>query len=95
MDSNEEKDAAYIANKKDLDLVLFPYKGDYELIRIPTLPVPISYISQLLSKTVFDPYALGNEECSLLVSHGILEQQGNNLYISDYGAKFLDILVGK
>lgn len=95
MDSFEEKDAAYMANIKDLDLVLFPHKSDYELIRIPTLPVPISYISQLLGKTVFDPSSLGEEECSLLLRHGILERQGNNLYISDYGAKFLDVLVGK
>lgn len=85
----------YNENREKFDYVLFPSRNKYDLIRIPTLPYPVSYISSLLSRVVFDPYTLNGEDCSLLLHHGILERQGNNLYISDYGAKFLDVLVGK
>ncbi|MCA1917059.1 CRISPR-associated protein Csx14 [Methanospirillum hungatei] len=94
-EKEEEKIKIYEENKEMLEYILFPPKKDYELIRIPTLPYPVSYIGTLLSRVVFDPYMLNEEDCSLLLHHGILERQGNNLYISDYGAKFLDVLVGK
>ncbi len=94
-DSPDEKRQIYLDNQEMFDLILFPPKHEYDLIRIPTLPYPTSMISTLLSRVVFDPYMLSEEDCTLLLRHGILERQGNNLYISDYGAKFLDVLVGK
>jgi len=94
-ENEEDKIMIYADNREMFEYILYPPKNEYELIRIPTLPYPVSYISSLLSRVVFDPYMLNEEDCSLLLHHGILERQGNNLYISDYGAKFLDVLVGK
>ncbi|MDX8551956.1 CRISPR-associated protein Csx14 [Methanospirillum sp. J.3.6.1-F.2.7.3] len=94
-ENEEEKSQIYHENQEMFEFMLFPPRNEYELIRIPTLPYPVSFISSLLSRVVFDPYTLNKEDCSLLLHHGILEQNGNNLYISDYGAKFLDVLVGK
>ncbi|MDD1724758.1 MAG: CRISPR-associated protein Csx14 [Methanospirillum sp.] len=94
-ESEEEKSKIYQENRDMFDRVLFPAKHEYEMIRIPTLPFPVSYISSLVNRVVFDPGMLSKEDCTVLVQHGILEQGGNNLYISDYGAKLLDVLVGK
>lgn len=93
--SIENKKTIYCENQEMFELVLFPDKSEYEIIRIPTLPFPISYISSLLSRAVFEPGMLSKDDCTVLVKHGILERGGNNLYFSDYGAKFLDVLIGK
>ena len=93
--SEEEKEKIYLENRDMFNRVLFPARTEYEIVRIPTLPYPISYISSIVNRVIFDPDMLSKDDCNQLVQHGIIEREGNNLYISDYGARLLDVLVGK
>lgn len=92
--SEEEKIACYQRRKKEFDHLLFPPETEYQLIRIPTLPYPESYLVNLIQGIMSDIDDLPKPEQIKLNRHGILEKGRSKYYLSDYGRRFIEVLLG-
>jgi len=101
LDTDDDKIDYYKQYEKEFNDLLFPPKSQYDLIRIPTLPYPASYLSKILniidftnlSGPIIDINNLNYDEKELLYRHDILQKIGNRYKISDYGKKIIEILV--
>ncbi len=94
-DSEEEKLKLYKERERHFNSLLFPDRKEYEIIRIPTLPYPREYLARLITALMQNPESLSVEEKRMLEAHGILEKFGNNFRMTDYGKRFMDVLIGK
>jgi CRISPR-associated protein Csx14 len=93
--TENEKLNLYLEKERYFDTLLFPDKSEYEIVRIPTLPYPKGYLTKILTAVYSDPEMLSSEEKVLLERHGIFERTGNRHYLSDYGRRFVEVLLGK
>ncbi|MCX7999723.1 MAG: hypothetical protein N3A69_12355, partial [Leptospiraceae bacterium] len=91
----EEKLKIYKEREKYFNSLLFPDKRDYEIIRIPTLPYPRDYLARVITATLQDLESLSNDEKLLLEAHGILEKLGRKFKLTDYGKRFMEVLLGR
>jgi CRISPR-associated protein Csx14 len=93
--SDEEKLKIYREKERFFNSLLFPSPNEFEIVRIPTLPYPKEYLQRLLLNLLHNIDALSLEEKIMLEKHGILERRGSRFQISDYGRKFVDVLLGR
>jgi CRISPR-associated protein Csx14 len=75
--NDEEKVKVYREKERYFNGLLFPSKYEYEVVRIPTLPYPSSYLRKK----------------ELLYRHGLLNKIGKRYVVSDYGKKFVEVLI--
>ncbi|MFN3384502.1 MAG: CRISPR-associated protein Csx14 [Archaeoglobaceae archaeon] len=94
-ESYEEKLRIYKEREKHFDSLLFPDKKEYEIIRIPTLPYPGDYLAKIINATLTNLDSLSREEKRLLEAHGILEVVGRRYILTDYGKRFMEVIVGR
>ncbi|MDK2795320.1 MAG: hypothetical protein PWQ22_659 [Archaeoglobaceae archaeon] len=95
VEEKEEKIKIYREKERYFNSLLFPDRKDYEIVRIPTLPYPKDYLARIVTLTLQDVESLSNEEKRMLESHGILEKVGTKFRITEYGRKFLEVLIGR
>ena len=91
----EEKLKIYREKERYFNSLLFPTPDDFEIVRIPTLPYPREYLQKILVNLLQNIEAFSLEEKLMLEKHGILERIGSRFILSDYGKKFVDVLLGK
>lgn len=90
-ESEEEKVRIYEERKRHFDSLMFPV--DYEVVRIPTIPIPEDYIRRLVDVIFNDKLdSLTYSEREMLLRHGILERVGSKLKVTDFGKKFAEVL---
>lgn len=94
-ESDDEKLKIYKEREKHFNSLLFPDRKEYEIIRIPTLPYPREYLARILTALLQDIETLSIEEKRSLEVHGILEKIGGKFRITDYGKKFVEVLLGR
>uniref|UniRef100_A0A7C4WIY1 CRISPR-associated protein Csx14 n=1 Tax=Geoglobus ahangari TaxID=113653 RepID=A0A7C4WIY1_9EURY len=94
-ESYEEKLRIYREKERYFNNLLFPSPNEFEIVRIPTLPYPKEYLQRILVNLVQNLDALTLEEKLMLEKHGILERTGSRFYLSDYGKRFVDVLLGR
>ena len=91
--SEEEKLKIYMENKRFFDALMFP--RDYEIIRIPTVPIPENYIKRIVEVIYRKEIEnLTPSEKDLLSRHGLIEKYGKKYVVTDFGRKFAEVLVG-
>jgi CRISPR-associated protein Csx14 len=93
--NDEEKVEIYKEKEKYFNSLLFPHLSDFEIVRIPTLPYPPEYLQRILVNLLKNIEAFSLEERLMLEKHGILERLGGRFILSEYGKKFVDVLLGK
>jgi len=93
--SKDEKIRIYNEKERYFNSLLFPAKSYYRILRIPTLPYPKSYLTKIITAAYSDIDALSPDEKILLERHGILERVGTRYSLSEYGKKFVEVLLGK
>jgi CRISPR-associated protein Csx14 len=91
-DNEEEKIEIYREKEKMFNSLMFP--NDFEVIRIPTVPIPLDYIKRLVdilyNGRVED---LTFSEREILMHHGLIERAGRKFRVSDFGRRFAEVLV--
>lgn len=93
--SKDEKIKIYNEKERYFNSLLFPVKSEYEILRIPTLPYPKSYLMKIITAVHSDIDTLSSNEKILLERHGILERAGKRYFLSEYGRKFVKAFLGK
>ncbi|MEM2086401.1 MAG: CRISPR-associated protein Csx14 [Archaeoglobaceae archaeon] len=93
--SDEEKLKIYKERERHFNSLLFPERKEYDIIRIPTLPYPREYLAKLVNATLQDLNILSNEEKQMLEAHGIVEKLGGKFRVTEYGKRFMEVLIGK
>lgn len=92
--ANEEEEKMRIYREKEryFDSLLFP--KDYEVVRIPTIPIPQDYIRRLVD-VIFNEKldSLTYSEKEMLSRHGLVEKAGNKLRVTEFGRTFAEVLV--
>ncbi len=90
----DEKVKIYKEREKHFNSLLFPKMKEYEVVRIPTIPYPLNYLRKILRAIYTSEIEnLSSEEKELLFRHGLLKKAGRNYYVSDYGKKFVEVLI--
>ena len=91
-ETEEEKIIIYKEKERYFDSLLFP--EDYEVVRIPTIPIPQDYIRRLVDILFNEKLdSLTYSEKEMLLRHGLIERVGNKLKVTDFGRKFAEVLV--
>jgi len=93
--TDEERLEIYKEKEKYFNSLLFPHLSEFEIVRIPTLPYPREYFQRILVNLLQNIEAFSPEERLMLEKHGILERIGSRFILSDYGKKFVEVLLGK
>lgn len=93
--SSDRKLALYAKNEVAFTRLLFPPPAQSELVRIPTLPYPAGHLTSLITALRTDIMRIPLAEQQWLASHGILEQGKSAYYLTEYGVRFVDVLIGK
>ena len=87
-ESEEEKLSIYKEKEKYFNALMFP--KDYEVVRIPTIPIPEDYVRKIIQALYKgDLESLTPSERELLARHGLIE--GGK--VSEFGKKFAEALV--
>jgi CRISPR-associated protein Csx14 len=90
-----EMEDMYQKKSREFNSLLFPDPSSFEIIRIPVLPYPKSYFFKLVTNLKSNIESLSNEEKRLLWGCGVLDKTGTRYYLSDYGEKFFNVLMGR
>jgi CRISPR-associated protein Csx14 len=93
--SDEEKLRIYREKERFFNSLLFPSPNEFEIVRIPTLPYPRDYLQRILVSLLQNMEALSLEDKLMLEKHGILERIGSRFALSEYGKRFVDVLLGR
>ena len=89
---DEDKIKIYMEKERLFNSLMFP--KDYEVVRIPTIPIPQDYIKRLVDILYNNKVeALTYSEREMLLCHGLIEKVGNRYKISDFGKKFAKVLI--
>ncbi|AKG91321.1 CRISPR-associated protein, Csx14 family [Geoglobus ahangari] len=92
-ESDEERLRIYEEKARYFNALMFP--EDYQVVRIPTVPVPGDYMQRILDVIYNDRLdTLTYSERELLLRHGLIEKFGNRYRVSDFGKRFAEVLVG-
>lgn len=91
-ESQEERVAIYRERERAFSSLMFP--TEYEVIRVPTVPVPIDYMIRLLDILYNDrTEELTYSEREMLMRHGLIEKTGSRFRVSEFGRRFAEVLV--
>jgi len=73
---------------------MFPDRKEYEIVRIPTIPLPQNYVERIF-KALYsgEVEELLPSEKEALLSHGLIERYGRRYVITDFGKKFSQVFV--
>ncbi len=89
---DEDKIKIYMEKERLFNSLMFP--KDYEVVRIPTIPIPQDYIKRLVDILYNNKVeTLTYSEREMLLRHGLIEKVGNRYKISDFGKKFAKVLI--
>uniref|UniRef100_A0A7C2NAZ0 CRISPR-associated protein Csx14 n=2 Tax=Archaeoglobus fulgidus TaxID=2234 RepID=A0A7C2NAZ0_ARCFL len=88
----DEKMRIYMERERHFNSLLFP--DDYEVVRIPTVPIPQDYIRRLVDVLFNEKLdTLTYSEREMLLRHGLVERAGSKLKVTDFGKRFAEVLV--
>jgi len=91
-DDEKEKMKIYREKERYFNSLLFP--KEYEVVRIPTIPIPQDYIRRLVDITFNEKLdSLTYSEKEMLLRHGLIERVGSGLKVTDFGKRFAEVLV--
>ena len=91
-ESEDEKIKIYRDRERLFDSLMFP--RDYEVVRIPTIPIPMDYMVRLVDALFNDRVEeLSDSERDMLVRHGLVEKIGSRYVVTEFGKKFAEVLV--
>jgi len=82
-ESEEEKMRIYAEKERLFDLLMFP--KDFEVIRIPTIPILPDYVKRIV-KILFtgDVDMLTPSEVEILLRHGMMERVGSKVKVTEW-----------
>lgn len=92
--AKNEKDKIKIYKEKErlFNSLMFP--KDFEVIRIPTIPIPVDYMKRLVDILYNERLEdLTISEKEMLIRHGLIERVGTKYKVLDFGRKFVGVLV--
>ncbi len=91
-DTEEEKVEVYKEKERMFDSLMFP--KEFEVIRIPTVPIPEDYIKRLVDVLYNERIdQLMVSEKDMLIRHGLIERAGMKFRVTEFGKKFAEVLV--
>ncbi len=91
-ESEEEKIKIYKEKERIFNSLMFP--RDYQVIRIPTIPIPPDYMRRLVDILYNEKIEdLTASERYMLINHGLIDRVGKKFKVSDFGRKFAEVLV--
>lgn len=91
-DDEEEKVEIYMEKRKYFDSLMFP--KDYEIVRIPIIPIPEDYVRKLVdilyNSRIED---LTYSEREMFERHELIERAGGKYRVTDFGKRFAEVLI--
>lgn len=90
--TEDEKIEVYKEKERMFNSLMFP--KEFDVIRIPTIPIPEDYIKRLVDILYNERVdKLTASEKELLIRHGLIERAGTKFKVTDFGKKFAEVLV--
>ena len=91
-ESEEEKMRIYVEKERLFDSLMFP--KDFEVIKIPTIPIPPDYVKRMV-EILFkeDIERLTPSEVEMLSRHGMVERAGSKVKVTEFGRRFAELMV--
>jgi len=91
-EEEDEKMRIYREKERYFDSLMFP--RDYEVVRIPTIPIPQDYMRRLVDILFNEKLdSLTYSEREMLLRRGLIEGVGRKLKVTEFGKRFAEVLV--
>ncbi|WP_457590273.1 CRISPR-associated protein Csx14 [Geoglobus sp.] len=91
-ENEDEKMKIYEEKRRYFDALMFP--EGYQVIRIPTIPIPEDYMKRLLDILYNGKVdSLTYSERELLLRHGLIEKFGSRYQVTEFGKRFAEVLI--
>jgi len=91
-ENDEEKFRIYREKERLFDSLMFP--SDFEVVRIPTIPIPTEHVRRILDILYNERVdELAPSEREALLRHGLIERAGARLRVSAFGKRLVEALL--